>query len=416
MRFTLDYDQYAALARQTAAEGCVLLKNEKEALPIRKGETVSVFGRIAFTYYKSGTGSGGMVNAPYVTNILDSLKECKDISVNEELEAVYQDWIRENPFDMGEGWAQEPWSQKEMPVSEALAQKAAASSDLAVVVLGRTAGEDMDNSAEPGSYLLTAEEEALIKTVCSAFKRTAVVLNVGNIIDMKWVDRYQPQAVLYVWQGGQEGGHPAADILTGAVNPCGKLSDTIAADISDYPSTDNFGDAVCNVYAEDIYVGYRYFETLPGAQEKVIYPFGYGLSYTSFIYKNLSTDKDKYELNDTIHATVEVKNTGKYTGKEVVQLYVRDKASTYVTPVKQLRDFKKIELAPGETRTVQLQVPISDLYLVDEKNQRFVEAGEFILEVGQASNNIILSKTIVAGEPSTIGNDEIVKPKNKKRK
>ncbi len=141
MRFTLDYDQYAALARQTAAEGCVLLKNEKEALPIRKGETVSVFGRIAFTYYKSGTGSGGMVNAPYVTNILDSLKECRDISVNEELEAVYQDWIRENPFDMGEGWAQEPWSQKEMPVSEALAQKAAASSDLAVVVLGRTAGE-----------------------------------------------------------------------------------------------------------------------------------------------------------------------------------------------------------------------------------------------------------------------------------
>ena len=267
MRFTLDYDQYAALARQTAAEGCVLLKNEKEALPIRKGETVSVFGRIAFTYYKSGTGSGGMVNAPYVTNILDSLKECKDISVNEELEAVYQDWIRENPFDMGEGWAQEPWSQKEMPVSEALAQKAAASSDLAVVVLGRTAGEDMDNSAEPGSYLLTAEEEALIKTVCSAFKRTAVVLNVGNIIDMKWVDRYQPQAVLYVWQGGQEGGHAAADILTGAVNPCGKLSDTIAADISDYPSTDNFGDAVCNVYAEDIYVGYRYFETF--AKEKV---------------------------------------------------------------------------------------------------------------------------------------------------
>lgn len=206
MRFTLDYDQYAALARQTAAEGCVLLKNEKEALPIRKGETVSVFGRIAFTYYKSGTGSGGMVNAPYVTNILDSLKECRDISVNEELEAVYQDWIRENPFDMGEGWAQEPWSQKEMPVSEALAQKAAASSDLAVVVLGRTAGEDMDNSAEPGSYLLTAEEEALIKTVCSAFKRTAVVLNVGNIIDMKWVDRYQPQAVLYVYDGNERFG------------------------------------------------------------------------------------------------------------------------------------------------------------------------------------------------------------------
>ena len=319
MRFTLDYDQYAALARQTAAEGCVLLKNEKEALPIRKGETVSVFGRIAFTYYKSGTGSGGMVNAPYVTNILDSLKECKDISVNEELEAVYQDWIRENPFDMGEGWAQEPWSQKEMPVSEALAQKAAASSDLAVVVLGRTAGEDMDNSAEPGSYLLTAEEEALIKTVCSAFKRTAVVLNVGNIIDMKWVDRYQPQAVLYVWQGGQEGGNALLDVVTGAVTPSGKLTDTWAENYSDYPASATFakadGDSMKEWYKEGIYVGYRYFDTFG---IKPAYEFGYGLSYTNFDInvKNVSVNEDKVTVK------AEVTNTGKtYSGKEVVQVY-----------------------------------------------------------------------------------------------
>ncbi|MFR6589155.1 MAG: glycoside hydrolase family 3 C-terminal domain-containing protein [Gallintestinimicrobium sp.] len=148
MRFTLNYDQYAALARQTAAEGCVLLKNEKEALPIRKGETVSVFGRIAFTYYKSGTGSGGMVNAPYVTNILDSLKECRIFLSTKSWKRFIRTGSGKS-LDMGEGWAQEPWSQKEMPVSEALAQKAAASSDLAVVVLGRTAGEDMDNSAEP---------------------------------------------------------------------------------------------------------------------------------------------------------------------------------------------------------------------------------------------------------------------------
>ena len=383
MRFTLDYDQYAALARQTAAEGCVLLKNEKEALPIRKGETVSVFGRIAFTYYKSGTGSGGMVNAPYVTNILDSLKECRDISVNEELEAVYQDWIRENPFDMGEGWAQEPWSQKEMPVSEALAQKAAASSDLAVVVLGRTAGEDMDNSAEPGSYLLTAEEEALIKTVCSAFKRTAVVLNVGNIIDMKWVDRYQPQAVLYVWQGGQEGGHAAADILTGAVNPCGKLSDTIAADISDYPSTDNFGDAVCNVYAEDIYVGYRYFETF--AKEKVSYPFGFGLSYTDFSVEVLSTRTDgtKAEL------TVLVKNIGKTAGKEVVQVYVCPPQGKLGKPVRNLNSFYKTQLlTPGEGEEVNLVVSLEksasydDSGVTGEKSCWVLEAGAYGIYVG----------------------------------
>lgn len=383
MRFTLDYDQYAALARQTAAEGCVLLKNEKEALPIRKGETVSVFGRIAFTYYKSGTGSGGMVNAPYVTNILDSLKECKDISVNEELEAVYQDWIRENPFDMGEGWAQEPWSQKEMPVSEALAKKAAASSDLAVVVLGRTAGEDMDNSAEPGSYLLTAEEEALIKTVCSAFKRTAVVLNVGNIIDMKWVDRYQPQAVLYVWQGGQEGGHAAADILTGAVNPCGKLSDTIAADISDYPSTDHFGDAVCNVYAEDIYVGYRYFETF--AKEKVSYPFGFGLSYTDFSVEVLNTRTDgmKAEL------TVLVKNIGKTAGKEVVQVYVCPPQGKLGKPVRNLNSFYKTQLlTPGEGEEVNLVVSLEksasydDSGVTGEKSCWVLEAGAYGIYVG----------------------------------
>ena len=269
MKYTLDYQKYAELARRVAAEGSVLLRNEEDTLPLRRGQRVSVFGRTQFEHYKSGTGSGGMVNAPYVTNIIDSLKEDGIIQVNEALEQVYREWLKEHPFDVGEGWAMEPWNQEEMPVDEELAVQAAGQSDAAIVVIGRTAGEDKDNSAAEGSYLLTAEEEALIKTVCSAFKRTAVVLNVGNIIDMKWVDRCQPQAVLYVWQGGQEGGHAAADILTGAVNPCGKLSDTIAADISDYPSTDHFGDAVYNVYAEDIYVGYRYFETFAKEKSKL---------------------------------------------------------------------------------------------------------------------------------------------------
>ena len=181
-----------------------------------------------------------MVNAPYVTNILDGLKEC-GISVDEELEQIYRDWISENPFDQGAGWAQEPWCQEEMPVSREVAEKAAKTSDMAVVVLGRTAGEDHDNSASEGSYLLSAREEELLKNVCGAFKRVAVVLNVGNIIDMKWVESYRPQAVLYVWQGGQEGGRAAARILTGAANPSGRLADTVARDIEDYPSTRNFG-------------------------------------------------------------------------------------------------------------------------------------------------------------------------------
>lgn len=261
MKYTLDYEKYAELARRVAAEGSVLLRNEDGVLPLQKGQKVSIFGRTQFEHYKSGTGSGGMVNAPYVTNITDSLKEDGTVQVNEVLEAQYREWLKDHPFDIGEGWAMEPWNQEEMPVSEELARQAAEQSDLAIVVLGRTAGEDKDNSAAEGSYLLTAAEEEILRNVCNAFARTIVVLNVGNIMDMKWVDRYQPQAVLYVWQGGQEGGRATVDVLTGKVNPGGKLSDTIAEDIEDYPSTENFGDPVENFYTEDIYVGYRYFET-----------------------------------------------------------------------------------------------------------------------------------------------------------
>lgn len=162
-----------------------------------------MFGRIAFTYYKSGTGSGGMVNAPYVTNILDSLKECKDISVNEELEAVYQDWIRENPFDMGEGWAQEPWSQKEMPVSEALAQKAAASSDLAVVVL---AGQQARTWTTAQSRKLSADSRGggADKPVAAALNGPPCCVKRRNIIDMKWVTATSPRQ--FCSMAGRSGG------------------------------------------------------------------------------------------------------------------------------------------------------------------------------------------------------------------
>lgn len=388
MRFTLDYKKYANLARQAAAEGCVLLKNDKEALPIREGEKVSVFGRIQFTYYKSGTGSGGMVNAPYVTHILDSLKECGRVVVDEELEKVYRDWIGENPFDMGAGWAQEPWSQKEMPVEEALAKEAAARSDLAVVVLGRTAGEDNDNSAAAGSYLLTAEEEKLLETVCAAFSRTAVVLNVGNIIDMKWVDRYRPQAVLYVWQGGQEGGRAAAEVLTGQVNPSGKLSDTIAEDIADYPSTGHFGDAKRNFYAEDIYVGYRYFETF--ARDKVKYPFGFGLSYTDF-----AMEVTKAELQpEEARLRVLVKNTGSMAGKEVAQVYVCPPQGKLGKPVRNLIRFAKTGLLlPGEGEELDFSFPLKDAASYDDsgvtghKSCYVLEAGEYGIYVGNDVRN-----------------------------
>ena len=155
MKYTLDYQKYASLARRVAAEGSVLLRNEDAALPLQKGQRVSIFGRTQFKYYKSGTGSGGMVNAPYVTNITDSLKEDGTVQVNETLETQYREWLKEHPFDVGEGWAMEPWNQEEMPVTEETAKQVAENSDLAIVIIGRTAGEDKDNSATEGSYLLT---------------------------------------------------------------------------------------------------------------------------------------------------------------------------------------------------------------------------------------------------------------------
>lgn len=277
-QFGLNMENYQKLARQAAAEGCVLLENRNHALPLEKEERIAVYGRIAFTYYKSGLGSGGLVNTGKVDGILDALKK-ENLNLDEKLEEIYRSWIEKHPFDEGEGWGKVPWSQEEMPVTEemlACGEKA----DAALIVIGRTAGEDQDNTDAPGGYRLTKEEEQLIQQVCQRNRRSIVVLNTGNIMDMSWVERYHPQAVLYVWQGGQEGGHAAADVLMGKVNPSGRLTDTIAKKISDYPSDSCFGSETENVYQEDIYVGYRYFETF--AKEKVQYPFGYGLSYTTF--------------------------------------------------------------------------------------------------------------------------------------
>ena len=155
MNNILDWMEYAKAARQMVAEGCVLLKNDDKVLPLNKGERISIFGRIQSDYYKSGTGSGGMVNTPYVVSIPEGLKNSGSVIINEELEAVYDAWTRENPFDQGVGWAQEPWCQKEMHLTEEVVGKAASNSDAAIIILGRTAGEDKDNSATEGSFLLT---------------------------------------------------------------------------------------------------------------------------------------------------------------------------------------------------------------------------------------------------------------------
>ena len=198
MKTGLDMKHYRSLARAVAAEGCVLVRNEGDALPFHNGARVAVFGRAQAAYYKSGTGSGGMVNTAPVASILEALEQEPGLSIDGRIKSIYEAWIAVHPFEQGSGWASEPWFQKEMPLDPALVHQAAGRCDYAVVVIGRTAGEDQDNTPEEGSYFLTETEQKMLAAVCSAFPRTVVLLNVGNVIDMQWVEQYQPAAVLKI--------------------------------------------------------------------------------------------------------------------------------------------------------------------------------------------------------------------------
>ncbi len=361
MKFTFDWKEYAAVARQMAAEGCVLLRNEEKVLPMPEGARVSVFGRIQTHYYKSGTGSGGMVNTPYVVSIPDGLRNSGLVQVNEDLAALYTEWEKSHPFDQGVGWASEPWSQEEMELEPSVVKEAAEKSDMALVIIGRSAGEDRDAVAAEGSYYLTPGERQMLQAVTGAFAKVAVVLNVGSVMDMQWVEEYHPQAVLYVWQGGMEGGNAVADVLTGRVNPSGKLADTIAWHIEDYPSAKDFGDEVRNFYTEDIYVGYRYFET--AAKEAVQYPFGFGLSYTDFDMEAVDLVKEGQWMSVRVRVT----NVGDAAGKEVVQVYYAPPQGALAKPVRNLIRYEKTHtLAPGESQTVTLTFPVKEMASYDD--------------------------------------------------
>lgn len=198
----LDWQVYEDTARKMVTEGMVLLKNDNNTLPLKKDETVSVFGRMQNYYYKSGTGSGGMVNVSRVVGIMDALLEREDIKINKDLADVYVQWGKEHPVDLGLGWGQEPWSQAEMPVTEELVHEAADKSEAAIVIIGRTAGEEKDITLEEGAYSLTKIEYEMMKLVRKHFKKMTVLLNVGGIIDMSFMDIISPNACMYVWQGG----------------------------------------------------------------------------------------------------------------------------------------------------------------------------------------------------------------------
>lgn len=375
MKRILDWNKYNEKAAETVAEGIVMLKNDNSALPLDVSQIVSIFGRIQLHYYKSGTGSGGMVNVSKVTGIVDGLIEA-GVKINEKLLDIYRKWDEENPFDQGDGWGGEPWNQIEMPLEDSVVEEAASVSDTAIVIIGRTAGEEQDARLEEGSYLLTSAELDMLKKVRNHFKKVIVLLNVGGLIDLEQILDCTPDSLLYVWQGGMTGGTGTAAVLTGKVSPSGKLPDTIAYKISDYPSDKYFGDKKKAVYTEDIFVGYRWFETF--AKDRVLYPFGFGLSYTTFDIALINAEKSE---NESV-INVKVTNTGSFKGKEVVQVYCEAPQGRLGKASRGLCGFAKTkELAPNESQSLAITVNYRDIASYDD-NTDSATANCWVLEKG----------------------------------
>ena len=400
------------LCRKLAAEGSVLLENNG-VLPFKTNTKIALFGRTQETYIKSGTGSGGLVRVEMTPCILDSFRENDRLILDEELAQIYAEWTKENPYDNGHGWATEPWSQKEMPLSEELVRAAAARNDVAVIIIGRTAGEDRDNSYNEGSYRLTFDELSMIEKVTGTFKETVIILNVGNLIDLSFMDKYNISALLYVWQGGQEGANALSDILSGKISPCGKLPDTQTYKAEDYPYFNNFGDRNESIYEEDIYVGYRYFETF--AKEKVRYPFGFGLTYTEF-----EIGYTAEEENGKIIITASVKNIGNFTSREVVQVYFGAPCGKLGTPAKQLVAYKKTkELKPGEVQNLKLDFDITDMVAYDDcgvTGNEFcyvLEAGYYSIYAGTSVRNSECVLTYEQAETVVVKKHEQIMPAEK---
>lgn len=417
------------LSKNAAKEGMVLLKNDRNVLPLAKGTRVALFGKGTFDYVKGGGGSGD-VTVSYIRNLYEGLKLQKDkISIFEELCDYYRKDIEEQ-YKNGNV----PGMTIEPDVPTELLQKAKAFTDTAIISICRYSGEGWDRksiidpnnkalwdyerkmtekSAEifkDGDFCLSVKEKEMVDAVKANFKNVIVILNVGGMVDTSWF-AYDPkiQSALLALQGGMEGGLAAAELLVGDGNPSGKTVDTFASTLDDYPSTHNFHESRDYVdYTDDIYVGYRYFETIPGAAEKVVYPFGYGLSYTTFNVETVSAGilqpshtansqsapHDAISHTDTLYVRVRVTNTGKRAGKEVVQVYVAKPQGKLGKPAKELVAFEKTrELLSGESQIMTLTWSINDMASYDDlgkiqKSAYVLEAGSYDIYVGTSVRDV----------------------------
>ena len=394
------------LSKNAAREGMVLLKNEGGALPLAIGAKAALFGKGTYDYVKGGGGSGDVV-VPYTLCLAEGMKRYPE---RVTLFAGTDDFYRKH-VEASYAAGREPGAVEEPELPDELVARAAAFADTAIISISRFSSEGWDRKSafdkiaehkglwkdDPryaltqamfprGDFYLSDGEAAMVEKVKAAFKRVIVVLNVGGVFDTSFFkDEPRIQAALMGWQAGMEGGLAEAELLLGIANPSGKLADTFAATLDDYPSSPNFyeSDDFTN-YEDDIFVGYRYFETIPGANARVNYPFGFGLSYTSFAIENAAAIAE----GDEIAVCCDVVNTGAYAGREVVQLYFSAPQGALGKPARQLAAWQKTRLlAPGERQRVSLRFPVSRMASYDDlgkvqKSAWLLEAGEYGLFLG----------------------------------
>ena len=409
-----DFKAHAAITRQSAAEGIVLLKNNG-TLPWKGNiKTVALFGENSYDFLSGGTGSG-CVHPPYVVDILQGLENA-GIKSSATLTDIYQKYIAYARVKFQAERHPAKWFQTEMMgqqkypeigISPIAIEKEVGTADAAIITIGRQAGEGIDRDIDT-EFNLIPEELSLIKDVCNAFhqagKPVIVIINSGSVIETASWSSY-PDAILCAWQPGMEGGNSVADLLTGRVNPSGKLTMTWPLAATDHPSTkgypgtmDFYTYEVTRGYTgqvqgydytnheEDIYVGYRFFDTF---QRNVAYPFGFGLSYTTFEYSKPKCYQYIHR-NDGVVIQITVKNTGSVAGKEVVQVYVQAPKGRLEKPAQELKAFAKTrELQPGESQVLTMTIPVRNLASFDEANSQWLtEAGTYTFRIGASSRDI----------------------------
>ena len=409
--------KHTQLSRKAATEGMVLLKNENTALPLKRGEKVALFGKATIEYIKGGGGSGD-VHCPYIHNVYDGFKEKeKDgkVTVYMPLIDFYKNYVEKESINIPtQAQINATWDivnamefctkrddmtydtfasmhVKEPAVPEELIRNASENADTAIITLSRFSAEGVDRRPQGGDYYLSDIEKELIDKACAQFKKVIIVINSGATIDCEYfAENDKISAVLFGWQGGMEGGMAIADIICGDVNPSGKLADTITKSYDYYPCKDEFWESFKYIdYSDDIYVGYRYFETIPGAKEYVRYPFGFGLSYTTFEISG----RVCCESEGKIVAVATVKNTGNVAGKEVVQLYFSAPRGLLGKAARELAAYKKTKLLlPGESETVVLSFSVSDMASFDDlgkiaKSSYVLESGNYKFYLGTSVRN-----------------------------